>query len=80
MQDFSKDNPKLHRLYVLYAQEELKVINEAIEKLESLSRVNPHIIAGQLYQERAKLLKGDAAYQEACWRMLADDLVVEDGS
>lgn len=74
--DFSTSNPNLHRLYVSYAQEELMLYDEMIRNLNEFSRVNPSIMAGLIHQERANLIKEDAAYREAAWRIMADDLVV----
>jgi hypothetical protein len=71
--DLSTENPALHRLYVSYAQEELKIISKFMEELNSLSRVNPSILAGKVWQEQAELLKTDVAYREALWRIEAGD-------
>jgi hypothetical protein len=69
--DFSQSNPRLHRLYVTYAQEDLRDFAEFIERLGDRSRVNCSIMAGLIHEERAKLIRSDAAYQEAAWRLLA---------
>lgn len=73
--DVSKENPKLHQLYVRYAQEELLIYQELLDRLRELSRVNPSIMAGLISQERSKLIKSDAAYKEAAWRVLANDFL-----
>jgi hypothetical protein len=74
--DFSVSNPKLHDLYVTYAQEDLKILNEAIEQLSSVSRVDMSILAGMLYNEKARLIKENAAWKEAVWRLEANDLLI----
>lgn len=75
MKDFREENPSLHRLYVTYAQEDLQIINNALEQFNSVSRVNMSIIGGLIWSERAKLLQEDVAYQEAAWRLQADCLL-----
>lgn len=70
--DFRESNPKLHKLYVIYAQDTLNMLAEFIEQLEERSRVTCSIIAGLLVQERDRLIKADAAYQEAAWRILGN--------
>lgn len=76
MKDFREENPKLHRLHVIYAQEDLQIINAVLEQFNAVSRVNMNIIGGMIWQERAKLLQEDAAYQEAAWRLQADCLLL----
>lgn len=76
--DFSVKNPKLHRLYVIYAQEDLQIIEEFLERLSEVSRVNMSILAGMVAQERSRLLRSDAAYREALWRITANDLLKEE--
>lgn len=73
--DFRITNPKLHKLYVTYAQEDLQIMAEAIESFVSVSRVSMTICAGLIQEQRALLLKSDAAYQEALWRIQANDLL-----
>lgn len=73
--DFRTENPKLHRLYVTYAQEDLQIIDAALEQFNSVSRVNMSIIGGLIHEQRAMLLRSDAAYQEALWRIQANDLL-----
>lgn len=73
--DFRESKPKLHRLYVTYAQEDLQIIDAALEQFNSVSRVNMSIIGGLIYEQRAMLLKSDAAYQEALWRIQANDML-----
>lgn len=73
--DFRIENPKLHRLYVLYAQEDLQIIDEALEQFNSVSRVNMSIIGGLIHEQRCMLLRSDEAYKEALWRVQANDLL-----
>jgi len=67
--DYRKTNPNLHKLYVNYAMEDLKIINEALEAFNSVSRINMKIIAGMIYGEKIKLIKESVAYQEALIRL-----------
>lgn len=72
--DFSAVNPRYHRLLVTYAQEDLRDFQQCIDLLTSEhSRVNRSIMAGLIHEERARLIRSDAAYQEAAWRVLAED-------
>lgn len=73
--DFRVDNPKLHRLYVTYAQEDLQIIDAVLEQFNSVSRVNMSIISGLIHEQRAMLLLSDAAYREALWRIQANNLL-----
>lgn len=73
--DFRVSNPKLHRLYVTYAQEDLQIIDAALEQFNQVGRVNMSIIGGLIHEQRSMLLKSDTAYQEALWRIKANDLL-----
>lgn len=72
--DYSKTNPALHYLYVTTAMEHLVALRSAIKKL-SRANFNWHGPTDALITERAKLLKENAAYQEAAWRILAGQIV-----
>lgn len=78
MKDFRESNPKLHRLYVIYAQEDLQIIDKALEEFGSISRVNISIIGGLIHERRSMLLREDAAYQEALWRIQSNTLLEPD--
>jgi hypothetical protein len=59
---------------VFRAQEDLQIINEAIDRMNERSRVSMTICAGILYAERRKLIVSDPIYQEAAWRLAAGEL------
>lgn len=67
----AKDNSATYKLHVVWAMQELAVINKAIYDLNSFSRVNPTLVAHKLTEERKHLVTTQPAYQEAAWRMLA---------
>lgn len=73
-----RDNKGLHKLYTIYAQEELQIIEEFILRLNELSRINPSMLAGIVFEYKANLIKSDTAYQEAAWRWSANDLLIEE--
>lgn len=64
--DFSKTNPSLHRLYVIWAQYDLQIINNAIEQISEVSRIDMSILAGTLAEERAKIASDHASKCAAC--------------
>ena len=63
--DSSKENPKLHELHVSFAIETLRIVNEAIDELNLLSKVDAALAAGVLCDWRREIIAGDAAYREA---------------
>ena len=69
MPDFQFDhrtsNPGLHRLYVGYALETLRAVQDCIETLSSHSRVHSSIFTEGLIEQRRKFCAEDAAYFEA---------------
>lgn len=73
--DYSESNPGLHRLYVFWAQDHLKMIGEFLDRCAEYSNVHINIIAGTVAEQRAILLRTNAAYREACWRLQSGDLV-----
>lgn len=73
--DFSVSKPGLHRLYVYWAQDHLQVIGEMLDRLHEYSNVNMSQIAAAISNERAMLLRTNAAYREACWRLQSGDLL-----
>jgi hypothetical protein len=75
--DYSESNPGLHRLYVFWAQDHLKMIGEFLDRCAEYSNVNINIIAGAVAEQRAILLRTNAAYREACWRLQSGDLVLD---
>ena len=78
-----RDNPKLHRLHVRWAMEELQVVNRAIEELYSFTRISATIMAGALAISKRERILEDEAFREASWRLdidepLPDESVYED--
>lgn len=63
--DHSQSNPKLHALYVGYAYEELRIVNDTIEELSGLSRIGASMAAGALFNWRTEMLETDTAYRDA---------------
>lgn len=73
--DFSESNPKLHRLYVYWAQDHMKMIGEFLDRCAEYSNVHMHMLAGAITEHRAMLIRTNAAYREACWRLQSGDLL-----
>lgn len=69
--DHKLGRPRLHDMHVVYAQQELEIIDRTIQELSDLSRVSPMIVAAALKDERTRLIMADAAYREAVWRRAA---------
>lgn len=63
--DVSKENPALHLLYMKWACEHLKAIDECIHTLSNFSNLNLHDSIQALLKERMKLVKNNQAYTEA---------------
>jgi hypothetical protein len=71
-------NPALHRLHVVWAQEVVAVVNQAVEDLMSFSQIQPTILGGTLQEAFAKIVLTEASYQEAVWRVATHQLLVRD--
>lgn len=73
--DFSTSNPKLHRLYVYWAQDHLKMIGEFLDRCAEYNNFNISMLTGAIAEHRAILIRTNAAYREACWRLQSGDLI-----
>lgn len=73
--DFSVSNPKLHKLYTYWAQDHLKMIGEFLDRCAEYSNVHMSMLAGAIAEHRAMLIRTNAAYREACWRLQSGDLI-----
>lgn len=63
--DFRKSKPNLHMLYVKWACQHLVAIDQCLERLDSFSNLNLADIMVAMQEERAKLLRENAAYADA---------------
>lgn len=64
-QDFRKENPGLHLLYVKWGVTHLQAIRECLEKLASFSNGNLLDAMNALDREQVKLIRENAAYADA---------------
>lgn len=61
----NRDNPKLHKLHVTWAIEDLSLFRDVINACNSTNRLNPAIVAGKIQSEITYLVSSNAAYFEA---------------
>jgi hypothetical protein len=73
--DHSRSNPDLHRLHVIWAQDVVATVNQAVEDLMSFSQIQPSIIGSALQEAFAKIVLTEASYQEAVWRVATHQLL-----
>jgi hypothetical protein len=76
--DHRQSNPALHKLHVIWAQEVVATVNQAVEDLMSFSQIQPSILGGTLQEAFAKIVLTEASYQEAVWRVATHQLLVRD--
>ncbi len=76
--DLSTTNPGLHNLYVGWAMMHLDTINDTIEELDNYSNTSLFGVTNAMRAERAKLIKGDAAYRDAAARLMAGDPIPDE--
>lgn len=63
--DHRKDKPRLHRLYVEWAVRHLALMDQVISAFDAQSNFNVLDVTIAVMDERAKLIKVNAAYAEA---------------
>lgn len=63
--DFRKENPKLHMLYVKWACRHLTIIDRQIRELHELSNLNMLDMIAAMDEQRRKLIRENAAYHDA---------------
>lgn len=73
--DFSASNSGLHKLYTYWAQDHLKMIGEFLDRCAEYNNVDMLMLAGAIAEHRAMLIRTNAAYREACWRLQSGDLL-----
>jgi hypothetical protein len=77
-EDFTITNPSLHKRYVISAQNNLLMWAGFLQILEETSQVTNSILAGIIHDYRANEIKQRASYREAAWRILANDLLLDE--
>jgi hypothetical protein len=73
MQDWSRENPSLHRLYVSSAVEHLQLLYATRKKLYRFSNTNVLDAASDIHKNIVKLCRENAAYRDAAALLYARD-------
>ena len=63
--DYRRTNPKLHRLYLKWALEELEKVNQFIEEMSEFTRFTASVITSAVIEKVGHQIMNDAAWFEA---------------